>query len=121
MNRRQRRRAKALKVGSVVNIHWGRCTLVRPTPCSLRGEEARPWPWPNGQKEFGSGCAVIEQNDREGEMMVLCEQCWSDDGADIIRQAFGVNLKITDGGYATPEEVAEIAGALAEKQSAVEH
>lgn len=57
----------------------------------------------------------------EGEMMVLCEQCWSDDGADIIRQAFGVNLKITDGGYATPEEVAEIAGALAEKQSAVEH
>jgi hypothetical protein len=121
MNRHQRPRAKALKAGDVTYIHFGRCTLGGPVPCFLCGEEAREWPCPEGPRDPAAGCAVIEQNDREGEMMVLCEQCWSSDGGDIIRQAFGVNLKIPEGGYATPEEVAEIAGALAEKQSAVEH
>jgi hypothetical protein len=124
MNRHQRRRAKALKVGSVVGISLTRCTLAAPKPCFLCGEEAREWPWPDGRAANASGGAVVKRNDgRAVELMVLCEACWSSDECsdNIMRQAFGAGLEIAEGGYATPEEVAEIAGALAEKQSAVEH
>jgi hypothetical protein len=121
MNRHKRRRAKALKVGSVVNIHWGRCLMAgeAEVTCFACGGEAKDWPWLGGPALLGYGLAEIHSG--EATMQVpICEACFSSpDGNDAVaRKVFGApDMQITDGGYASPEEVA----ALAEKQSAVEH
>lgn len=121
MNRRDRRRAKALKV-SIFGVEWGRCTLREPVPCFLCGEEAREWPWPDGQSANAAGVVrVVEQDGRVGEPVALCEACWSSAKCgDILRRVVGPGT-FTEGGYATREEAAEIAAALVEKHSTGEH
>jgi hypothetical protein len=133
MNRHDRRRARALKVGEMVSIDWGRCLSgdESEVTCFACGGEAEDWPWPEGLALFGLpegsvllgyGIALIN---RRGKTMPvpICETCFGDDttsGHAIMREICG-DMEFVDGGVATPEQVAKIANALTEKQSAVEH
>ena len=126
MNRHERRKAKAgRKPGFVVNISFGRCLMAGESKveCFACGNEAKDWNSPGGPALLGYGLAEIQEGDRS-EQVPICESCFSFDeaGSSIVRKWLNApDLKITEGGEATAEHVANIASALSEKDDATKH
>jgi hypothetical protein len=81
---------------------------------------AHDWPWPGGLAQLGYGCAVLN----ETELVPICEACFGSRHVSdaIARRFYGMpDLKITEGGEASPEAVREIADALKAKEGGHVH
>jgi hypothetical protein len=122
MNRQRRaaRRRKA-KVGYLLEISCWRCLMEKGNDsvpqCSVCGEPAAPWPWPNGPEKLAYGCISINGSDPR----LICEACFNDPDTIGPKLLGALGMVVEDGGEASPEEIREIADAMLERDHSTVH
>jgi hypothetical protein len=117
--RRERRGARGGEGQRIVNISFGRGGLFEGVEevCFACGRPAPAWPWSDGKMAHG---VVYVQGPGVHRQELICEGCFADGdtaGTMIMRKIYGApNMAVRKGGEATPEQIQDIADALAEAE-----